>query len=52
MRTSINELETMSEAEKRYRIYERMEEMYLSNMDYKQALACKWSMAANYGGNH
>ena len=52
MNTSIKELETMTAAEKRYRIYERMEEMYLSNMDYTQAMACKWSMVVNQGGNH
>lgn len=52
MNTSINEVNNMTDSEKRYRIYERMEEMYLSNMDYKQALASKWAMLANQGGNH
>lgn len=45
MKTSIIELQTMTETDKRYRIYERMEEMYLSNADWKNAIACKWSMA-------
>ncbi len=52
MTTSISELNVMTESEKRYRIYERMEEMYLINADYKNALASKWAMLANYGGNH
>lgn len=51
MKTSIQELQTMTESEKRYRIFERMEEMYLGNMDYQNALASKWAMLANYGGN-
>lgn len=52
MKTSISEVYAMTESEKRYRIYERMEEMYLSNADYSPALACKWAMLANFGGNH
>lgn len=52
MKTSIAELGAMTESEKRYRIYERMEEMYLSNMDYVHALEAKWAMLTNYGGNH
>jgi hypothetical protein len=52
MNTSIIELQTMTETERRYRVYERMEEMYESNSDWKNVLACKWSMLVNQGGNH
>jgi hypothetical protein len=46
MKTSIAELNVMTESEKRYRIYERMEEMYESNGDWTNALKAKWGMAA------
>ena len=52
MNTSINELETMTESEKRYRCWERIEEMHLSYGDFKAALNDKWGMLVNQGGNH
>lgn len=51
MTTSIAEIQALTETERRYRIYERMEEMYLSNCDYRNALDAKWAMLVNYGGS-
>lgn len=51
MKTSIAELQTLTEAEKLYRINERVEEMHLSNGDFKAALADKWRLAVNQGGS-
>lgn len=45
MGTGIQELNQMTESEKMYRIYERMEEMYASNDDWKHVLEAKWGMA-------
>lgn len=51
MTTSIKEVHVMTESEKRYRIYERMEEMYELNSDWDKVMACKWNMLVNQGGN-
>lgn len=51
MTTSIQEVQAMTEAEKMYRINERMEEMYALNMDWKNVLACKWGMLKHQGGS-
>lgn len=51
MKTSIAEIQVLTETEKRYRIYERMEEMYLGNSDYRNAFQAKWAMLSNFGGN-
>lgn len=45
MKTSISELQAMTESEKMYRIYERMEEMYSANNDWPHVLEAKWGMA-------
>lgn len=51
MTTPISELSLMSETEKLYRMYERLEEMYLANGDWKKALEMKWGMLKHTGGN-
>lgn len=58
MKTSINELEYLDERAKKYRIYERMEEMHLSfaigrdaDQNLHDALADKWGMLAYADSN-
>lgn len=51
MTTSIKEVETLTQTEKLYRINERLEEMYGSNGDWKNVLACKWRMNILTGGS-
>lgn len=51
MTTSIREIQAMTEAEKLYRINERLEEMYASNNDWNNVLASKWRMLVQQGGS-
>lgn len=51
MKTSIAELNQMTESQKMYRMYERMEEMYASNSDWSHVLEAKWGMAKWAGEN-
>lgn len=51
MNTSINELSTMTELEKLYRINERLEDFHASNGDWTAVLADKWHLARLTGGS-
>lgn len=51
MKTSIGELNQMTETEKIYRINERLEEFHASNYDWQRVLEDKWRMLVWQGGN-
>lgn len=51
-KTTIGELNQMTETEKLYRINERLEEFHASNYDWQRVLEDKWRMLVYQGGNH
>jgi hypothetical protein len=53
MKTSINELNNLTETEKFYRVNERLEEMHASYCDWERVLQDKWALAmwGQKGGN-
>lgn len=52
MKTSISELNNMTEMEKIYRVNERLEEFHASNNDWQRVMEDKWRMLVWQGGNH
>ena len=52
MNTPIQELATMTETEKLYRINERLEDFHISCFDFNAAMMDKWRMLVWQGGNH
>ena len=56
MSNSIGEIKAMTESEKRYRIWERLEDMNIRNpiepsKQWENVLLAKWGMLANSGGS-
>lgn len=53
MNTPISELDRLTETEKRFRAYERLEEFHASNGDWAAVMLDKWSLASwgQKGGN-
>lgn len=51
MKTSIKELQTLTDSEIQYRVHERVLEYVESQGDFKEALLQKWHLAASDATN-